>query len=81
VLLLIQHIGNGSMHIEEQLDTLQSEIDQKRQEIRSDYYSMSIGELISLYEQKEIEIHPEFQRFFRWEVLVRVNIMLYYVVE
>ncbi len=80
-MLLIQHIGNGSMHIEEQLDTLQSEIDQKRQEIRSDYYSMSIGELISLYEQKEIEIHPEFQRFFRWEVLVRVNIMLYYVVE
>lgn len=66
MLLLIQHIGNGSMHIEEQLDTLQSEIDQKRQEIRSDYYSMSIGELISLYEQKEIEIHPEFQRFFRW---------------
>ena len=27
---------------------------------------MSIGEWISLYEKKEIDIHPEFQRFFRW---------------
>ncbi len=27
---------------------------------------MSIGELISLYENEEIDIHPEFQRFFRW---------------
>jgi len=51
---------------EEQIDTLQSEIDQKRQEIRSDNYSMSIGEWISLYQQGEVEIHPEFQRFFRW---------------
>ncbi|MDJ0619609.1 MAG: DUF262 domain-containing protein [Calothrix sp. MO_192.B10] len=54
------------MNIEEQIDTLQSEIDQKRQEIRSDNYSMSIGEWISLYQQGEVEIHPEFQRFFRW---------------
>ena len=27
---------------------------------------MSVGELISLYESDEIDIHPEFQRFFRW---------------
>lgn len=54
------------MNIEEQIDTLQSEIDRKRQEIRSDKYSMSIGEWISLYQQGEVEIHPEFQRFFRW---------------
>jgi Protein of unknown function DUF262 len=54
------------MNVAEQIDNLQSEIDKKRQEIRPDNYSMSIGELISLYEQNEIEIHPEFQRFFRW---------------
>ena len=54
------------MNIGEQVDKLQSEIDQKRQEIRSDNYSTSIGEWISLYQQGEIEIHPEFQRFFRW---------------
>ncbi len=45
---------------------LQEEIDGKRQEIRSDSYAMSIGEWISLYENDEIDIHPEFQRFFRW---------------
>ncbi|WP_449419703.1 DUF262 domain-containing protein [Phormidium nigroviride] len=45
---------------------LQEEIDKTRQEIRTDGYSMSIGEWISLYENKEIDIHPEFQRFFRW---------------
>jgi uncharacterized protein with ParB-like and HNH nuclease domain len=52
--------------VQEQLDTLQQEIDTKRQEIRPDSYSMSIGEWVSLYQQKEVEIHPEFQRFFRW---------------
>ena len=45
---------------------LQTQIDQKRQEIRTDSYAMSLGELASLYEKDEIEIHPEFQRFFRW---------------
>ena len=46
--------------------SLQNEIDTTRAEIRTDSYPMSIGELISLYENKEIDIHPEFQRFFRW---------------
>ena len=27
---------------------------------------MSVGELISLYKDGELDIHPEFQRFFRW---------------
>ena len=45
---------------------LQEEIDKTRQDIRTDSYSMSIGEWISLYESKEIDIHPDFQRFFRW---------------
>jgi uncharacterized protein with ParB-like and HNH nuclease domain len=27
---------------------------------------MSIGELINLYRDRELDIHPEFQRFFRW---------------
>lgn len=45
---------------------LQQEIDKTRQEIRTDGYSMSIGEWISLYQDDEIDIHPDFQRFFRW---------------
>jgi uncharacterized protein with ParB-like and HNH nuclease domain len=54
------------MNIGEQIDTLQSEIDRKRKEIRSDSYSMSIGEWISLYEQEEIEIYPAFHKGLRW---------------
>src|SRR5437764_14911019 len=29
---------------------------------------MSIGELMSLYKDEELDIHPEFQRFFRWSL-------------
>ncbi len=54
------------MNIGEQVDTLQSEIDLHRKQIRSDCYSMSVGEWISLYEQAEIEIYTEFYKSFRW---------------
>ncbi|TDQ37136.1 DUF262 domain-containing protein [Aureibacillus halotolerans] len=45
---------------------LQEEIDQKAKEIHTDSYTMSIGELMSIYESEEIDIHPEFQRVFQW---------------
>lgn len=47
--------------------SLQQEIDKKSKEISTDGYPMSIGELINLYKEEELEIHPEFQRFFRWK--------------
>jgi len=46
--------------------SLQQRIDERRREIRTDGYPVSIGEWISLYERSELDIHPEFQRFFRW---------------
>ncbi len=45
---------------------LNEEIAERRSEIRSDGYPMSIGELMNLYRDGELDIHPEFQRFFRW---------------
>ena len=45
---------------------LEEEIRRERAEIRSDGYPMSIGELINLYRDDELDIHPEFQRFYRW---------------
>lgn len=42
------------------------DVNQKRREIRTDGYAMSISEWVSLYESEEIDIHPEFQRFYRW---------------
>ncbi|MGA7080018.1 MAG: DUF262 domain-containing protein [Terriglobales bacterium] len=47
---------------------LQDEIDKTRAEIRSDGYAISIGEWMSIYEKHEVDIHPEFQRFFRWSL-------------
>lgn len=54
---------------------LQDEIDVMRKEIRTDGYGMSIGEWISLYENKEIDIHPEFQRFYRWSENQKSNLI------
>jgi hypothetical protein len=48
--------------------SLENEITERSQEILTDAYAMSIGELVSLYRDGELEIHPEFQRFFRWTV-------------
>lgn len=45
---------------------LNKEIDKARHNVRTDSYSMSIGELASMYEDNELEIHPAFQRVFRW---------------
>ncbi len=46
--------------------TLQAEVDEQRRSIRTDGYPMSIGELVSMYKDRELELHPEFQRYFRW---------------
>jgi hypothetical protein len=54
---------------------LSDEITKMRQEIRTDGYSMSIGEWISLYENGEIDIHPEFQRIYRWNSTQKSNLI------
>lgn len=53
--------------------TLQIEIDSKSKEIKTDGYPMSIGELINLYKEDELEIHPEFQRVFRWSEIQKTK--------
>ena len=52
---------------------LVDEISEKSKEISTDALSMSVGELVSLYRDEELEIHPEFQRFFRWTVKQKSN--------
>ena len=47
---------------------LDQEIMERRAEVRSDGYPMSIGEIVNLYRDGELDIHPEFQRFYRWSV-------------
>src|SRR4051794_12792401 len=56
-------------------DELQDQVDRQRREIHTDAYSQSISEWISLYENNEIDIHPEFQRFFRWTLLQKTKLI------
>jgi uncharacterized protein with ParB-like and HNH nuclease domain len=46
--------------------SLKSEIEARSKQIRTDSYQMSIGELSNLYRDKELDVHPEFQRIYRW---------------
>lgn len=46
--------------------SLEVELKKYRRRIATDAYPMSIGELSNLYRDGELDIHPEFQRIFRW---------------
>lgn len=45
---------------------LEDQIDDRAREIHADGYAMSLGEVMNLYRDGDLEIHPEFQRIFRW---------------
>lgn len=47
-------------------EVLQEQIDEKRREIFTDGYPISIGEIANLYRDGDLDVHPEFQRLFRW---------------
>jgi hypothetical protein len=47
---------------------LKEEIASAQRLVRTDAYQMSIGEIVSMYDNDEITIAPEFQRLFRWNI-------------
>lgn len=47
-------------------DKLESIIKTKRNTIKSDRLDMSFGEIMNLYQEKELIINPEYQRAYRW---------------
>lgn len=47
---------------------LADEIAEAQRLVRTDAYQMSIGEIVSMYDEQEIVIDPEFQRLFRWDI-------------
>ncbi|MFD5935125.1 DUF262 domain-containing protein [Streptomyces sp. NPDC060333] len=55
--------------------TLESELEVYRQRITTDSYPMSISELANLYRDGEMDIHPEFQRIFRWSGAQRTKLV------
>jgi len=48
------------------MSNLDIQIEEKRRAIHTDAYPMSIGEVINLYVDGDLDIHPEFQRIYRW---------------
>jgi len=58
-----------------QQEKLLTEIEKVRKEYRTDNYPMSIGELISMYQNNEMVINPEFQRYFRWTNTQRTKLI------
>ena len=47
---------------------LHDEITNAKRSVNTDAYQMSIGEVVSLYDEQELIINPEFQRLFRWTI-------------
>lgn len=47
-------------------NVLQKEIEEKRNSLTTDRLDMSYGEIISMYQNDDLIINPEFQRLFRW---------------
>ena len=41
---------------------LMTELSKERKNIKTDSYDMSIGEIISLYKDKDLKLNPAFQR-------------------
>lgn len=48
------------------MNLLDDQLGVHRTEIKTDQWSVSIGELFSMYEREKLRINPAFQRFFRW---------------
>lgn len=48
--------------------SLEQEVKERKREFKTDGYPMSIGEILNLYENSELVINPNFQRFFRWTI-------------
>ena len=46
--------------------SLLEELEKERKSIKTDSYSMSIGEIINLYKDGDLKLNPAFQRLFRW---------------
>jgi hypothetical protein len=48
-------------------EKLKIQIEQQRNLLNTDRIDVSFGEIMSMYERKEIIIKPAFQRYFRWD--------------
>lgn len=48
--------------------SLNDEINKASKDVKTHSYSMSIGEIVSIYKEEDLNVHPEYQRMFRWDI-------------
>ncbi|QTA84982.1 DUF262 domain-containing protein [Desulfonema magnum] len=48
------------------MEKLIEEVEERAREYQTEFYVMSVGELMNLYRDDEIIINPDFQGYFRW---------------
>lgn len=46
---------------------VEKEINEKKGNIKIENSMFSVGEILNLYKDGDLDIHPDFQRFFRWQ--------------
>ncbi|WP_231794434.1 DUF262 domain-containing protein [Limosilactobacillus caviae] len=49
-------------------ERLESQYENSVQSIKTDQYSLSVGELINMYKDGDMIIDPEYQRYYRWKM-------------
>jgi hypothetical protein len=47
---------------------LSDEVSAAQRLVRTDALQMSLGEIVTMYRDKELVVNPNFQRLFRWEI-------------
>ncbi len=56
-------------------NNLTEELLNSRRDIKTDSYKMSVGEIINLYKDGDINLNPAFQRLFRWDDYQKTNFL------
>jgi Protein of unknown function DUF262 len=64
-----------TFNLEGVIEMLSDEIGNAQRLVRTDAYQMSVGEIVSMYDNREIIIDPEFQRLFRWDIGQRTKLI------
>lgn len=64
----LNHIAARLQPIARPGHMLTEEIDNAQLVVRTDAYQMSVGEIVTMYDDGEIIIDPDFQRLFRWNI-------------
>jgi uncharacterized protein with ParB-like and HNH nuclease domain len=53
--------------ITEKHKNILDQVAKARKELKTDHYNMSVGEIINVYNEKEMSLNPAYQRLYRWK--------------